>query len=286
MKMHRIVTGMAGVLLFSIAGCATPSGMDSRARPSPSPPGVDHFDGEFLDNLALEPPPDPKTIVRQDNCLEPEDGVWAPYGPDQYTLALKQLLFSRLPSNIILHVVSQPSFARSWMVALTEESQGARKLFRLNLVETDQDVWASMMKELETQHGTSFNLSDENQKNALEKVAARTTVHVVDIPSRMVESLHTAWKAALSTVTYVRAGRTDKLDGVVYTFWSDNMAGHAHSPVQGSFAEKAVRLSDTLRMYASAPPSERSPLERKLEDLARDIVSQKNAGVPCTASKK
>lgn len=233
-----------------MTGCATLSGSSASPRP-PVPSSSEHFDEDFLKNLPLEPSRAPADVIIQDNCLEPENGVWAPYGPDQRTLALKQHLFSRIPANVILHVVSRPSFSQSWMIALTEEeSQGPTKAYRLNLVEADGDLWTS------------------------------------EVPSHVVESLRAAWNAALSTATYVRSGcRGCRLDGAVYSFWSDNMAGYTHSPAEGSFAREVVRLSDALRTYLVAPKSGQMTLERKLKELARDIVSRQKQGVPCTESQ-
>lgn len=212
--------------------------------------------------------------------LEPEEGVFAGYGPPTpYELLVRQALLGD-DRYRLCQMVYLPSFRQESAVYIAhQEGKGFVVISRT----LKKQLWRQMLGEMEKASPTknSISLDSIYQSAALQKVRAAVDAKTASLDADAATIVTEACRDVLLRVSYPREV-TEGLDGTTYHagHWIPGafLSGKTWSPTKGTVAADFVAMEIALQAYADSTTESRAALRSDLLEKAKSLEARVNAG--------
>lgn len=208
--------------------------------------------------------------------LEPEEGVFAGYGPPTpYELLVRQALLGD-DRYRLCQMVYLPSFRQESAVYIThEEGRGFMVVSRT----LKKQLWSQMLSEMEKASPTKNSLSLDSiyQSAALQKIRAAVETRTASLDGEVATIATEACRDVLLRVTYPKEP-TGGLDGTTYHagHWIPGafLSGKTWSPKKGTVAAEFVAMEMALQGYAESTTEKRATLRRDVFEKAKHLQAR------------
>jgi hypothetical protein len=212
--------------------------------------------------------------------LEPEQGVFAGYGPPTpYELLVRQALLGD-DRYRLCQMVYLPSFHQESAVYITHEKGKAFVVISRSL---KKQLWGQMLGEMEkaSPSKNSISLDSIYQSAALQKIRAAVDTRTADLDAEAAGSVVEACRDVLLRVSYPKEA-TAGADGTIYHagHWIPGvfLSGKTWSPTKGTVAAEFVAMEMALQAYADSTTEGRAALRLDLLEKVKRLRARLDAG--------
>jgi hypothetical protein len=254
---------------------ATVQEMESQSDPVIPPPEIQGPKRE------VEKPnrPAKKVFVNSHACPEPlPGGSDNRFGPYQRFME-RALGLPPKPEQLVVIRIS-PSFHPDRTLSLVQKNDGTYVLRSTRLTE---HVWASMMKEMMEQQGSSAKFDHEHQVAALSHLHTEKSVKERKLDAGTAKLFLQLWRSLLGRAQIVRnvSVLSWTADGTEFRAWHGGHGAATHSPETGSVLDAAVTSAERLeQLVAEGSSDEEADLESARLGM-RDAWERTNRKEPC-----